>query len=60
MVYVTAFFDIALHNFATLPQYTFDFIGFIRKSNPVLTNFLQHLKSFISLSFKHKLPENIL
>jgi hypothetical protein len=60
MVHVSAFFDMALRNFATSAQHTFDFIGSTRESNPVPANFPQHLKSFIGLSSKHKLPENIL
>ncbi|KAG0645016.1 Intracellular membrane-associated calcium-independent phospholipase A2 gamma [Hyphodiscus hymeniophilus] len=60
MVHVTAFFDMALRNFATSPQHTFDFIGSTRESNPVPASFLQHLTSFMGLCSEHKLPANIL
>lgn len=60
MVHVTAFFEMALCNFATSPQHTFDFIASTRESNPVPANFRQHLTSFMGLSSEHKLPENIL
>ena len=60
MIHITAFFEIALGSFATSPRRTFDFIKSSREGNPVSFNFVNHLKSFMSLSHKHKLSENIL
>lgn len=60
MVHVTAFFDMALRNFATSPQHAFDFIGSTRESNPIPANFQQHLTSFMGLSSEHQLPQNII
>jgi hypothetical protein len=60
MIHITALFEIALRNFAISPQHTFDFIKSSREENPVSPNFENHLKSFMSLSLKHRLPDNIL
>ncbi|KAH9204666.1 acyl transferase/acyl hydrolase/lysophospholipase [Leptodontidium sp. 2 PMI_412] len=62
MIHIAAFFEIALalRSFATSPRRTFDFIQSSREETPVSPNFVNHLKSFMSLSHKQKLPENIL
>jgi hypothetical protein len=60
MTHITAFFDMALRNFATSPLEPFDFIKSSREDNPVSPNFHHHLKSFMSLWSKQKLPDGIL
>lgn len=60
MVHISAFFDMALRDFARSPQHTFDFIRRTREDNPVPPEFQQHLDSFMSLCSQQKLPESIL
>lgn len=60
MVHLTAFFDMALRDFAASPRYTFDFIRRTREDNPVPPNFQRHLASFMALCSEQKLPESIL
>lgn len=60
MIHITAFFDIALRNFAKSPLDTLEFIRSSREENPVSLNFQHHLKSFMSLCSEHKLPDSIL
>ena len=60
MVHIATFFDMALHNFATSPLDSFNFIVATRDSNPVPVNFPRHLKSFMSLALEHNLPHHIL
>ena len=60
MTHTTAFFDMALRNFATSPMDSFDFIRSSREENPASPNFQHHLKSFLTLCSEQKLPNSIL
>jgi hypothetical protein len=60
MVHLTAFFDMALRDFAASPRSTFNFIQRSREDNPVPPNFQRHLVSFMNSSSDQKLPESIL
>jgi hypothetical protein len=60
VVHITALFESALRNFAISPRHTFNFIKSSREENPVSPAFGKHIKSFMSLSLEHKLPNNIL
>jgi hypothetical protein len=59
MTHMAAFFEMALCKFATSPRDTFDFIKSSREGNPVSPNFQCHLKSFMSLCLKHRLPDSV-
>ena len=60
MMHVASLFEMALKSFAAIPWQEFDFISSSRGDNPVSYNFGNHLKSFLSLSLAHNLPDNIL
>ena len=60
MIHISAFFDMALRDFARSPRHTFDFIQRTREDSPVPPAFRQHLDSFLNLCSKQKLPESIL
>jgi hypothetical protein len=60
MIHITAFFDMALRDFAASPLDMFDFIRSSRERNPVSSNFQHHLKSFMSLCSENGLPDSTL
>ncbi|KFY65513.1 hypothetical protein V496_02529 [Pseudogymnoascus sp. VKM F-4515 (FW-2607)] len=59
MVHITAFFDLALQNFALSPLSTFSFIHASREDFKVSPNFARHLSSFMSVFADNKLPDHI-
>jgi hypothetical protein len=60
MIHMADFFDLALRNFAASPRAHFNFISAARDDNPVPANFHLHLKSFMTLALKHRVPHHIL
>jgi hypothetical protein len=58
-VHLAALFEKALLRFAKTPKAAFNFIRASREGNMVNCEFQDHINTFLSLSLKNKLPNNI-